>query len=956
MRLSTFKLLGFFLVVFGFLNELEAQCPLPDPTTTDDCIFNEGQASLSASGSSGFYNWYNNSSGDSIIATGSTYQTPYLTSSQTFYAAASDTNTALQFDGNNDYVALNASYNSVGALPVLTVEAWVKTSVGGVSYEFDNWSIVDFDRSEYFNLFVNATTGGVGFSTYSNTGGIDDFYSGPSVNDGAWHHIAAVYDGVDKIIYIDGVEVARKNNPHGGDAIGSGTTRFGILGDGSESSGFNAGRNNLHYDGFTDEVRLWNDVRTPAEINNFKDTCLNGSESNLQLYFNFNENGGTALTDISGNGGDGTLFNFNLPGSWVSGALVKCDCESNLVPAVATVDGNLQDTLLTCSAPSITLDAGSSASSYLWSTGATSQTITVNQSGFYEVTTSGGTCDGSTRIAVDGFTHAEDALLFDGGNDYAAIRDMYYEGSDYSALTVETWVKTTNGGDQILASFDRSEYWRLEINGDGAGNGQVGFDLRTSSGITDFGSSARVDDGLWHHVACVFDSGVLSIYIDGILDASTTTGSLFGTGGTRYGFLGTGSESTVFDGSRGPSSYFDGEMDEFRIWNRALSQTEIRDNMSRHRSGKSSGLEVYYKFDDMTNDTIFDHNTNVSNDAVMRNFGAGQVISAAPVGDESVYVYTGGAWGGVTSSINSCDGETFTLSNMSGSPDGVHLYYVNNFPNDVSGLSGGGTYDRYFGVNKINDPAATYTATYNYTGNPYVSGTNESTIELFRRPDNATFPWVNTFGTLDIGTNTIAATGQNTEFIIDYVTPLPVDLVSFSGMYQEKFDRNALEWETASEVNCDFYLLEKSYDGHSFKVLDTIAGTGNTNESTKYVGYDTSPRNGVTYYRLKQFDFDGAQAVEGIIAVKKTLSETTIYPNPVEVGGHVQIDFDLKNDQLVQIELHTANGMTLKKQNVEVKSGAFTVQLRLDKQLTPGIYTLVLYGKDQVYRKKLIVY
>jgi len=168
------------------------------------------------------------------------------------------------------------------------------------------------------------------------------------------------------------------------------------------------------------------------------------------------------------------------------------------------------------------------------------------------------------------------ALNFDGSNDYVAIQNLFYDSSGYAEVSVTAWIRTTDGGNQIIASYDRNEYWRLEINGNGGGTGQIGWDVRTSSGQVDYGSVTRVDDGTWHHVAAVFDNGTLTIYIDGNPEPSTSGGSTFGRGvNTRYGFLGVGSEATTFDGSRGPNNYFDGDMDDVRIYNRALSAEEI---------------------------------------------------------------------------------------------------------------------------------------------------------------------------------------------------------------------------------------------------------------------------------------------------------------------------------------------------------------------------------------------
>ena len=148
----------------------------------------------------------------------------------------------LTLDGSNDYIALNMSYTTKN-IAELTVEAWVKTTYSGGS--FNNWAIVDFDRSEFYNLFIHGN-GQVGFSTHSHgNGNIKDFYSGSghTVNDGQWHHIAGVYDGTDKIIYIDGVEVARQVNPHSGADLGrNNRTRWGFIGDGSEAASFNSNK------------------------------------------------------------------------------------------------------------------------------------------------------------------------------------------------------------------------------------------------------------------------------------------------------------------------------------------------------------------------------------------------------------------------------------------------------------------------------------------------------------------------------------------------------------------------------------------------------------------------------------------------------------------------------------------------------------------------------------------
>ncbi|MFH1715752.1 MAG: LamG-like jellyroll fold domain-containing protein, partial [Planctomycetota bacterium] len=129
-------------------------------------------------------------------------------------------------------------------------------------------------------------------------------------------------------------------------------------------------------------------------------------------------------------------------------------------------------------------------------------------------------------------------------------------------------------------SFDRNEYYRLQINGEVAGDGQVGWHVMTIDGATevqvDYGSVTRVDDGLWHHVCGVFDRGTSTIFIDGLPEPSTTGGSTYGVGDlVRYGFIGANSEATDFNGARGVGTGITGDLSEIRVYDRALTQDEI---------------------------------------------------------------------------------------------------------------------------------------------------------------------------------------------------------------------------------------------------------------------------------------------------------------------------------------------------------------------------------------------
>ncbi len=165
---------------------------------------------------------------------------------------------------------------------------------------------------------------------------------------------------------------------------------------------------------------------------------------------------------------------------------------------------------------------------------------------------------------------------------YVAIKNMSYNDANNPEVTVCAWIRTSDPNHQMIASFDRSEFWRLEINTDIAdapvSDGQIGWHVMTSSGDeqVDYGSQTRIDDGLWHHVCGVFDNGWMTIYIDGNPEPSTRGASTFGDEITRFGFIGVGSEATEYNGIQGPFNNFNGDMDDVRIYDKALTQDEIK--------------------------------------------------------------------------------------------------------------------------------------------------------------------------------------------------------------------------------------------------------------------------------------------------------------------------------------------------------------------------------------------
>lgn len=117
--------------------------------------------------------------------------------------------------------------------------------------------------------------------------------------------------------------------------------------------------------------------------------------------------------------------------------------------------------------------------------------------------------------------------------------------------------------------------------------------------------------------------------------------------------------------------------------------------------------------------------------------------------------------------------------------------------------------------------------------------------------------------------------------------PLPITLLSFTASHLEGV--NLLSWITQSEINNDYFTVEKSFNGVDWVVLGTLSGAGTTNEMIQYNMTDVSPYLPVTYYRLKQVDYNRTVNYSNVITVQMTKATIAqVYPNPT-VGDYVHL-------------------------------------------------------------------
>lgn len=115
--------------------------------------------------------------------------------------------------------------------------------------------------------------------------------------------------------------------------------------------------------------------------------------------------------------------------------------------------------------------------------------------------------------------------------------------------------------------------------------------------------------------------------------------------------------------------------------------------------------------------------------------------------------------------------------------------------------------------------------------------------------------------------------------VADYSTALPVELVDFEVNCTAA--QREIQWKTLSEIDNDYFVVEKSFDAVEFEPYMTVQGQGNSQETIQYSIADPGVRSGA-YYRLKQVDFDGASTYSDVV-YSSPCGEgnlVTVFPNP----------------------------------------------------------------------------
>jgi hypothetical protein len=300
-------------------------------STTGASRCGTGTVTLQATAAAGTINWYAASTGGASLGTGTSYTTPSINTTTTYYAdvtnngctstprtavvatvnAAPPTPTITQsgcgvltlgnYSGGNaldfgtfnssSYVTIPASLNSVFNTNNITLEGWFKFDLNSAGFPMLIGEAFVGDGKITFCMHKQGNNINAGF--YNNAWTV--VTSASTIQYNTWMHIAATYDQSSIKIYING-NLDATLNANAALPTGSESWYIGKRWDSNDV-----------FRGVMDEIRVWNVARTQAQIQSTMNTSVPTNSTGLRAYYKLDESAGTNTADASGNGYNGTL-------------------------------------------------------------------------------------------------------------------------------------------------------------------------------------------------------------------------------------------------------------------------------------------------------------------------------------------------------------------------------------------------------------------------------------------------------------------------------------------------------------------------------------------------------------------------------------------------------------------------------------------------------------------------
>jgi hypothetical protein len=183
-----------------------------------------------------------------------------------------------------------------------------------------------------------------------------------------------------------------------------------------------------------------------------------------------------------------------------------------------------------------------------------------------------------------------------------------------------------------------------------------------------------------------------------------------------------------------------------------------------------------------------------------------------------------------------------------------------------------------------------------------------------------------------------------------YGLVLPVELVNFD---VKNYTNNSalLIWNTASEIDNDYFTIEHSRDGIAYEGIGKVHGAGTTDRAQSYSFIDDQPFQGINYYRLKQTDFDGQYSYSEVrtLVFDNKDHAPSVYPNPADEVLFVDLGGSIENDATRHYAIFDWSGKQIATGQLQSAYGLANVSLN-NNNLQSGVYLLKVEGLAQSFK------
>ena len=268
--------------------------------------------------------------------------------------------------------------------------------------------------------------------------------------------------------------------------------------------------------------------------------------------------------------------------------------------------------------------------------------------------------------------------------------------------------------------------------------------------------------------------------------------------------------------------------------------------------------------------------------------------------------------------------------------------------NLISGTIGSPLVDLSFNTNGTTDENVVTPANARIMRSTSPSGpwTNEGGSGVFDPADPA--------GHATSGVTTISA---GSYFTLGYNNqPQPVTLQYFTAELMSDYVQ--LNWATVTEINNDYFTIERSDESLQFDSIASLPGAGNSNTVLKYSEIDSSPFGGVSYYRLKQTDFDRKFSYSNVVRIvndKPSKEPLSLYPNPANYAAPVMMKLIQSGKLEAFVFISDIVGRVVYSGVMDLTKEVDLTTVSLRSELRPGTYVVRVSWGSQSQMRKLIV-